>query len=207
LNFGTRLPLPGMGAASGAAAAVGRGMGGLAGRLTRSVQERAEKIADAGRTVMGGLGAEVEKRIQAAAREFSDGAAEIFRDALRDRLKSKEGRELMGQIVGQIIDHVMTTKLADVQKDMDAIDVDGIFDVVPEIVAHAAPGALIRSIIEGEVAAYLALEGHRTLFDVLSEMGLLTEVRATLIRRSSAVAQEFFATSEFEDFLGRLLEA
>jgi hypothetical protein len=207
LTFGTRLPLPGMGAASGAAAAVGRGMGGIAGRLTRSVQERAEKIADAGRTVMGGIGAEVEKRIQAAARDFSDGAAEIFRDALRDRLKSQEGRNLVEQITSQVIDRVMTTKLTDIQKDVNAIDVDGIFGVVPDIVAHAAPGSFVRGIVEGEVKAYLALEGNRTLVDLLSEMGLYADVRTALIRRATLVARGFFGSPKFEDFLGRLLDA
>jgi len=203
LSFGTRVPLPGMGAASGAAAAVGRGMGGIAGRI----KERAEKIADAGRSVMGGIGAEVEKRIQSAARDFSDTAAEIFRDALRDRLKSREGQELVAQISEQVIEHVMTTSLAAIQKDVDAIDVDGIFGVVPDIVAHAAPGPFVRGLVNGEVEAYLALEGQRTLSDLLAETGVLAETREATIRRASLVARGLFASPEFEEYLGRLLGA
>lgn len=156
---------------------------------------------------MGGIGAEVEKRIQAAARDFSDGAAEIFRDALRDRLKSREGRELVRQITGQIIDHVMVTKISDIQKDVEAIDIEGIFGVVPDIVAHAAPGAFVRGIVAREVEAYLALEGDRTLSDVLTELGVLAEIRETTIRKSAAIARGVFASPEFEDFLGRLLDA
>jgi hypothetical protein len=207
LAFGSRLPLPGMGTASGAAAAAARGMGGIAGRLTRSVQERAEKIADAGRSVMGGLGAGVEKRIQSAARDFSDGAADIFRDALGDRLKSPEGRELVEQIAGQVVDHVMITKIADIQKDLDAIDVAGIFDVVPKIVAHAAPRAFVRNLVTAEVREYLELEGNRTLSDVLAELGVLSEVREMILRRSGSVARTLFASPEFGEFLGRLLDA
>lgn len=207
LAFGSRLPLPGMGAASGAAAAAARGMGGIAGRLTRSVQERAEKIADAGRSVMGGLGAEVEKRIQAAARDFSDGAADIFRDALGDRLKSPEGRALVDQIAGQVIDHVMTTKLSDIQKDLEALDVAGIFDVVAPIVAHAAPRAFVRNLVTAEVRAYLELEGDRTLSELLTEFGVLSDVREMVLRRSGNVARTLFASPEFGEFLGRLLDA
>jgi hypothetical protein len=207
LAFGSRLPLPGMGGASGAAAAAARGMGGIAGRLTRSVQERAEKIADAGRSVMGGLGAEVEKRIQAAARDFSDGAADIFREALGDRLKSPEGRALVEQIAGQVIDHVMTTKISDIQKDLDAIDVAGILDVVAPIVAHAAPRAFVRNLVTAEVRAYLELEGNRTLAETLTELGALAEVREMVLKRSGSVARSLFASPEFGEFLGRLLDA
>jgi hypothetical protein len=207
LAFGSRLPFPGMANASSAAAAAARGMGGIAGRLTRSVQERAEKIADAGRSVMGGLGAEVERRIQSAAREFSEGAADIFREALGDRLKSQEGRELVEQIAGQVIDHVLVTPLANIQKDLDAIDVAGIFEVVPIAMAHAAPRTFVRDLVMAEVRAYLEIEGNRTLSEVLTEFGLLSEVRDMAYRQSGSVARALFASPEFGEFLGRLLDA
>src|SRR5206468_3292871 len=87
LSFAKRLPLPGMGggggaAGGGAAGAVGRGVSGIAGRITRSAKEQAERLVDAGKSVMGGLGTEVERRLQAAAKDFSDSAAEVFREAL-----------------------------------------------------------------------------------------------------------------------------
>jgi hypothetical protein len=211
LNFAKRLPVPGMGGASGAASAaggaVGRGVGGIAGRLTRSVQERAEKLVDAGRTVMGGLGAEVEKRLQAAAREFSDGAADMWREALQDRLKSAEGRELVAQITGQVVDHLMMTKLSDLHEDAARLPIEDMIDLVPGIVGHSAPRAFVQEIVSGELAAFLAVEGDRTLSELLGEMGILEEVRAATVTQIGRIARGLFASPAFGSWIGRLLEA
>jgi hypothetical protein len=208
LNFAKKLPLPGIGGATGAASGtVGRGVGGLAGRLTRSVQEQAEKIVDVGRSAMGGLGAEVEKRFQAAARDFSDGAAELWRESLRDRLKSPEGMELVAQITGQVIDHLMMTKLADLHEDVKRFPVEDILNVVPEIVATAAPRTFVQELVSGEISAYLALEGDRTLGELLAEMGVLDDTRAAVLGHVDGLARELFASAAFGDWVERLLEA
>ena len=62
------------------------------------------------------MGAEFEKRVQAAAKEFSDGAAELFREALEARLRSDEGRALLSQITDKAFAHLMDAKLADCTK-------------------------------------------------------------------------------------------
>ena len=209
-NFAKKIPMPGVGAASGAAAAassaVGRGIGGVAGRLTRSVQERAEKIVDAGRTVMGGLGAEVEKRMQSTAREFSEGAQTIFKDALRDRLKSEEGRELVEQMTRQAIDHVMVTKLKDLHADTARFPMDDVFAVTPKVVAHAVTRPFVRKIVTDEVLAFVALEGERPLGDMLGELGLLESVRALANRRGSELFRGAAQSQAFRDWVARLLE-
>src|SRR5690606_38041897 len=74
LSFARRLPLAGL---SGAA-------GGFADKLKKRVGERAEKLADAGRRAMGGLGAQLDERIQAAAREFAEGAQRELREATEE---------------------------------------------------------------------------------------------------------------------------
>jgi hypothetical protein len=211
LNFAKRLPVPGMGGPSGAAAAasgaVGRGVGGIAGRLTRSVQERAEKIVDAGRTAMGGLGAEVEKRLQAAAREFSDGAADMWREALQDRLKSTEGRELVSQITRQVVDHLMMTKLSDLHEDAARLPIEDMIDLAPAIVGHSAPRAFVQELVSGELSAFLAVEGDRPLGELLLEMGILEPVRAATIREIGRIARGLFGSPAFGSWVGRLLEA
>jgi hypothetical protein len=204
-SFGSRLPLPGMGAAAAVSNAVGKSVGGLAGRITKSVQERAEKLADAGRNVMGGIGAEVERRLQASARDFSDGAAEIFRDALRERLKSDEGRALLEQMASQAVDHVMKTELAAIHEDVAAVPVDAILALVPEVVAHAASGDFVRQIVSGEIAAFLAVEGDKTLSELLTELSIGDEVRAALKRHVGPVAKGWFGSPEFASLMDRLL--
>jgi hypothetical protein len=204
VQFGKRV-LGGTGESGGSA--TGRVAAGIAGRLGRSVQERAERLVDAGRSVMGGLGAEVERRVQASAKDFSEGAASAFKDALRDRLASEEGRELVAAIGGGVVDHVMRTHLSAFQVDASAFPVDTILDTVPHIVPHAVAGAFVKDIVFAEVSSFIALEGDRSLKDLLSEAGLHDEARALMIRRGSSIVQGLVASEAFAGWLERLLDA
>jgi hypothetical protein len=205
VNFGKRVMGGGSEVASGSATS--RVASSIAGRLGKSVQERAEKLVDAGRTVMGGLGAEVERRVQAAAREFAEGAATLFRDALRDRLESAEGRELLARIASGVVDHVMSTPLSALQADADRLPVAEVLDLVPNIVAHAAGDEFVQSVVVGEISAFVVLEGERTLRELLGEANLLEPVRAMMLQRGSSIVQGLVASEAFGSWLERLLDA
>jgi hypothetical protein len=203
LNFAKRLPVPGAGGLGGATSA--RGGSGLGGFLTRSVQEQAEKLIDRGRSVMGGLGAEVERRLATAARDFSDGAAQVFRDTLYKRLESQEGRELVGQICAGAIDHVIEARFADLQLDLDALPMNELMDVLPDLIAHAAPSTFVQEIVQRELAAWFVIDGDRTLAELLHEAGSFDEARAALLRRSEQLSAGLFRTAGFADWITRLI--
>jgi hypothetical protein len=206
LSFAKRLPLPGIGGGGGgtsSAGAVGRGVSGIAGRITRTATKQAERLVDAGKSVMGGLGTEVERRLQGAAKEFSDSAEEVFREALQDRLKSTEGREIVAQISRQVTDHVLVTKVAEIHADASRIPIDDILRIAPAVISHSAPRAFVEKIVRGEIDAFLALEGDRPVRDVLAELGVLDEVRSAIVRRASSIARGFFASRAFGDWIGR----
>jgi hypothetical protein len=207
LSFAKRLPLPGIGGGTsgspGGSSAVGRGVSGIAGRITRTATKQAERLVDAGKSVMGGLGTEVERRLQGAAKEFSNSAEEVFREALQDRLKSKEGRELVGQISRQVTDHVLVTKVAEIHEDASRIPMNDILRIAPSIISHSAPRAFVEKMVRAEIDAFLAIEGDRPLRDVLEELGILEEARAAVVRRASDVARGFFASPAFGDWFGR----
>lgn len=208
VSFTKRLPIPGVGAASGgsgSSSAVGRGVSGIAGRIGRSAKEQAEKLVDAGKSVMSGLGSEVERRFQAVTKEFSESAEEVFREALNERLKSSEGRELVAQVSRQVIDHVLVTSVADIHEDAERIPIEDILRLVPSIVSHSAARAFVQDIVRQEIDAFLALEGDRPLREVLSELGILDEVRAAAVPRASALARGFLASPAFRAWLDALL--
>jgi len=208
VSFTKRLPIPGMGGGGGGAgpsSSVGRGVSGIAGRISRSAKEQAEKLVDAGKSVMGGLGTEVERRLQSTTKEFSDGAAEIFREALRHRLKSAEGQELVAQISRQVTDHVLVTSVADIHEDAERIPVEDILRLAPSIVSHSAARAFVQEMVRQEIDAFLALEGDRPLREVLAELGILDEVRAAAVPRASALARGFLESPAFREWLGALL--
>lgn len=209
LNFAKKMPIPGAGVGGGAAAAassaVGRGLGGVASRLSKSVQERAEKIADAGRSVMGGLGAELEKRVQSTARDFSESAQSIWRDALKDRLKSAEGRELLGQIQRQVVEHLVVTRLSALHEDVEQVPLDDIFAAAPRILEHAVRRPFIQKLVEREIDAFLAHEGRRSLSQLMAELGILDRVRKVARERASNVFQAVATSAAFAGWVDRLL--
>jgi hypothetical protein len=205
-SFARRLPIPGLSAVTSAAAGA-TAASGIAGRLSRSVQERAEKLVDKGRSAMGGLGAEFEKRVQAAAKEFSDGAAELFREALEARLKSDEGRALVAQITDKAFTHVMDAKLVDLHEDTKHANVGEILTAYAEIVGHSVTTSFIASTIDEEVAAFVESQGRRPMREIFSELGALDDVRSVAIAQLSGVARTLFATPTFADWVHRLLSA
>jgi hypothetical protein len=205
-SFAKRLPIPGLSAVTSAGGSGGSGAG-IAGRLSRSVQERAEKLVDRGRSAMGSLGAEVEKRVQAAARDFSDGAAEIWREALDARLKSREGREIVAQITEQAFEHLMAAKLVELHEDARHAKVSEILTASAEIVAHSVQSSFIEQTIDAEVAAFIDSEGARSMREILDELGILADVRKAAIAQLSLVAQGLFAGPAFADWVARLLGA
>lgn len=203
LNFATRLPIPGISGFGGGGDSGERS--GVTGFIARSVQGGAGKLIDRGRSVIGGLGAEVEKRLLEAARGFSDNAAEIFRQALRERIASDEGRVLMDQITASVVERVLEARFCELQQDVDALPLGDVFDVTPEVVAHAAPTAYVQDIVQRELAAYLASDGERTLRELLEELGVFADVRAELLGTGKALTGRFFESPAFADWLTRLV--
>ena len=205
-TFAKRLPMP-LGAASAPAADGGRNASaGLTGVLTRSVQAQAEKLIDRGRSVMGGLGAEVERRLSVAARDFSDTAAHAFRQSMQERLRSDEGRELVSQILAGFTDHVLRTRFAELQLDVDVLPVAELFDLVPELVSHAARSAFVQGIVQRETETWLTAQGERRLGELLDEYECRAAVRTLIASQIDRLAAHVFEAPAFSDWLQRLLQ-
>jgi hypothetical protein len=201
MSFATRLPIPGL------AGVVGQGpaSASVTGLLARTALQRAGKLVDRGKSAIGSLGIDVDKRLADAARGFSDNAAQIFRAALDERLASDEGRALVAQIAGGVLDHVLATKIEDLQQDVDDLPVDDVLSLVPQVIAYAAQTAYVQGIIRRELDSYLALEGGRTLTELLEELGILEPTRSALIERGAAHTASFLRSPRFADWLQRAL--
>jgi hypothetical protein len=203
LNFTKRLPLPGLGTAPSASA----GSRGLAGMLGRSVQQQAGRFVDAGRSVMEGLGIDVEKKLLTAARDFSDSALAVWSEAMRERLASDEGRTLLAQINTSVVDHVLRTEFRHLQLDAAELPIERVHDLLPELVAHAARSKFVRDIVHRELAAYLAVEGDRSVGELVAELGVLDEARALLVAKGDELMRTLSESAAFSDWLTRLLDA
>jgi hypothetical protein len=175
--------------------------------IGRSVQQRAERLVDVGRNALEGLGIDIEQKLSAAAREFSEGALSIWNQALRDRLQSDEGKQIIAQIKLGVLEHVLRVPLAELQRDADALPIDPIFELSSAVIAHAARHELVQAIVLAELDAFMAEEGERTLTDVLSEVGALDEVRALLVTRFDQTLKTWAQSDGFAAWLERLLAA
>jgi len=202
ISFATRLPIPGLAGAVGQGGAASAGVTSL---LARTALQRAGKLVDRGKNVIGSLGIDVDKRLADAARGFSDTAAQIFRTALEERLASEEGRALVARIASGVLDHVLATAIEDLQKDVDALPVDDVFALAPQLIAHAARTAYVHEIVRRELDSYLQLEGDRTLAELLGELGILEPARSALIERGTAHTASFLRSPGFADWLRRAL--
>jgi hypothetical protein len=197
VNFAKRIP--GLGGTGSATAAP---KSGIASMLGRSVQQ----VASAGKSALEGLGIDVEKKLLAAARDFSDGALSVWNQALRERTSSPEGKSIVTQIKHGVLSHVLATKLSDLDRDAVALPLAAYLELVPQIVGHAVQLPFIRTIIDRELQAYLAVSGERRLDELLTELGVLEVSRAWLIARVETQLRGYCESPAFAAWITKLLE-
>jgi hypothetical protein len=198
LAFARRLPLLGFGSGGGKASK-------LAGKITKSVAERAEKIADAGKRAMGGIGREMDERLEAIAKEFSETAEENYRHALEQRVASPEGRQIVEELRRKAFRHLLGVEIGLVLNELATLPNDELAALIAPVVDHNAKRAVNQRAMRTEVAAVLAEEGSRTVREALAERGMLESVSKTLRERTDRFAAGLFATAEFERWLRRVL--
>jgi hypothetical protein len=104
-----------------------------------------------------------------------------------------------------VVEHVLMTKLSAFQDDIDHFPMADVFAVAPDVLAHAVKRPFIDKLVRREIDAFLALEGKRTLRELLVELGILDQVRGILTTRGSALLQGAAKTPEFASWVGKLL--
>lgn len=167
--------------------------GGLIGALGRGVQQRASALADVGKAVMGGIGVDVEKKLQNAAKDFSQSALSIIREATLTRLQSEDGRALVQAISTQVFAKVRATPIHVIQDDVNHLPIDEFIDLVPSIVAHNRGREVIERVIREEVDAALQVLGTQTIGDLVRAHGLEGSIRDIAGRVVPAQLAAFFA--------------
>ena len=202
VNFAKRIPGLG-GASSGGSASSSRG---IASMLGRSVQQGAASLVGAGRSALEGLGIDVEKKLTAAARDFSDGALSVWNQALRERMQSPEGKAIVTQIKHGVLEHMLKVELRDLDRDAVALPLAAYLDLVPLVVGHAVRVPFVRNFVDAELRAYLDVVGDKTLEEVLTELGVLEETRAYLIGRANTQLAGFCQGSQFAAWITKLVE-
>lgn len=201
LAFARKLPL--VGAAEDNRA--GKLLGGLARGFAQGAGEKAQKLADLGRGMLGGIGAEMEKRVAVAAREFSHGAFDPLRDTMKQRLESDDGKAILARMRKHAIDVVLGARVADLLGDLDAAPRAPLDRLVARTLAHDVARADVQALLRAEVEAFLAAREGVTLGAFLDEWSLREEAVRDARRIAELVARAAVATDDAERWLRDLL--
>jgi hypothetical protein len=207
-SFASKLPIPGVQGGGSGSTPPPSGKGtSLVGLIGKQVARSASQFAEVGKSVMGGLGSELERRMQSFARDFSQTAVGEVRAAVVERLRSDEGREITERIRARVLERVLMTEVRVIVDDVLRLPLDQVGRVAEGAVAHTAETSLLRDALQAEVKAVLAEIGQRPLAEVLAEAGLLEGVQGLAIRATEPGLLALVRSAEFADFLDRLLAA
>jgi hypothetical protein len=205
VQFARKLPIPGAGAASAGGGAGGGLLGGLASRVKDRVEKQAERAFEVGRGLLGGLGAELERQVHGIARDFSSSATDDLKRAFAARFEDAEGKRLLRQLRGAILDAWLATPIHELLAEVDAVPARPWLELQPQVVAHVLKHPAVRAGLLEELEAWHRVEGGRPLRDLLAEAGLLESTRAAVRPVLDAQARAFFATPGVGGWLSSLL--
>lgn len=139
------------------------------------------------------------------AAEFSKSAFATLREAVAARLASDDGRALVEELRRHAFRHVVAVPLAKILADFDALPWREIAKLAPAIVEHDLRSTLGAAIVRAELAAFLEVEGERTIASVLDEAGVLPDVRAYLRVQGEGVLAALVEEPELAAWLAKLV--
>ena len=204
LAFARRLPLPGLGEPGWPGSGL---VAGLGARVREEIEKRAGQVADAGRAVLDGLGIDLEGQMEAVARDFSQTAERDLREALARRIETPEGRALLGEIQGQVLDRLLGARFDELHEDAERLPWAELADLIGPALEHLRTEPFVRVMLREEVDAWLAIDGRRPIGELLAEVGVRAPVREHVLARGEELARSLFASDAFARWLGELLRA
>jgi hypothetical protein len=176
--------------------------GGSGGGVFGAVGRSAVGIASGfGKGLLGGLGAQMESQLKGAAASFIAGSMHSVMDRVVAILTSPETATKLARMNVAAFDKAMEKKTLDLAKAAMKLPVDDLLEVLPGLVAHNLARPDVRAGILEELEAALAIEGARTLGDVLETARDLDAWRAEVIEVGAPLVREFAATPAFKAWL------
>jgi hypothetical protein len=204
LAFTRRLPFPDFGTGETSWPGIGA-VAALGNRVREEIERRAGQVADAGRAVLSGIGLDVEGQIEAATREFSQTAERGFREALAKRIGTPEGRALLGEIQGQVLDRLLAARFDELHEGVESLPWSELAELAAPALDHVRKQPFVGRALREEVDAWLAADGARPVRALLDEVGLLAPFRQHALSRGDELARKLFSSAAFARWLAELL--
>lgn len=206
LAFARRASVFGKEGASGEESAPKSSGGGLLGGFAKGIAQSAgERASKLGKGVLGNLGAEMEKRMGSAARDFSQGAFEPLRDAFRDRVKSPEGKAILLRMRTRAIHRICEAKASELLELLDAAPREKVDALIAGAIAHDIGREEVRAMVRDEVEVFLAAREGMTIGGLLDEWQMTEKVREEARFVVKRFAQSAVRSDAFERWFRNLM--
>lgn len=174
---------------------------GLAGAISK-MGEFGKGLRDAARR---GRDEKEDEQPAEIARDFAQDVTQEVREAIAARLASDEGRLLAEQARRQVHERILSTPAKTILDDFERLPLDALFGFAPATVAMNAASPLGRALMRREVEAALAVEGQRTLAEVLDGAQVLPPLRAYLRVQAEGLLDALLVEPRFGDWITRWL--
>ena len=179
--------------------AIGQSIGGAARGLAGALSRMGQSVS---------RGVDKDGKVQGAIADFSEGVTGRVKDAIVQRVQSDEGRVIVEKMRRQVHARILETPATVILEDLERMPLDSLLALMPAVVADNAASELGRRIVRREVEAVLAIEGDRSVSEILEEAGTLPLVRAYLRVSGEALLRELLDEDEaFAAWIERWLSA
>jgi hypothetical protein len=167
---------------------------------------RLGRLKRASESMLGGLGAEIERQAEQKARDFVDSILSSVVAQTADNLCDPNKAEGYGRFRGHLFDQFLDTPLSDLNRELAKIDPDTLVGTASAIIKALASRPEIETEITELIVLGLSQIGDQTAAEILAEAGVDDTWRPELETRLTTLARGFTATPAFEGWLNALLQ-
>lgn len=154
--------------------------------------------ARAAGSVLGGIGEEIQTRLQDRVKDFVDGAVANVQSRIAERLRSDETARAIGQRRLKAFEKFLKTTEAEASKRASKTPWADIDAVTPRAVQHNLARPEVREAVRAEIDAVLAELASETVGSLLDEAGLRGLLRESLHHHAMPGLREFVRAPSFE---------
>ncbi len=174
--------------------------GGAVGGLGAAMGMGARAFGSMTKGLLGGIGEGLQQQLQDRVSSFVDASVSTVQKRIADRIASDEVSRTLGQRRRKMFLGLLDKTDADAAKTMMRVPYADIDPMLPKIAVHNIARAAVREAIEAEVRAALTELSTQTIGELLDEMGLRDQARASLHAHGLPLARAFAATPGFESW-------
>ncbi len=173
----------------------GGGAGGLRGAIGWG--------ARAAGSMLGGLGEEIQARLQDRVKDFIDGAVANAQSRIAERLRSEDTARELGRRRLRAFEKLLKTTEAEAVKGASKTPWAELDETSPHFVGHNLARAEVREALRAELEAALAELSNETLGSLLDEAGLRELVREALHHHALPGLRDLVRAPGFEAWWAR----